>query len=440
MSAVSAADLARARQWEQAAAFPSASPGRESQHPVSLGAVPLRPKVEFPPDAALPDLPKLFDPEWVAETARPKFAISEVAPREIRIRQFSHSPGRTATVSYIAEWRKEDYIPAEHFAVRLDRGKPAFLSRYPDDHNLPGLRPAADPAAALRLVLNHVFEVPRHSRRILRVDMVRYRAGDRAVLRHRFSGLRFYVRVVRPAVIPRLLAAVDLAERSAFAGPRLAGCWATGGVVWLPEIPGDNMRQQMRDGSPPEPAPLLDGLQSLWALPAETNRCRPFNLAGAYRRAEHTFGHVLRDDEAGGRALAEATRTLRPFVESWQPTAIAHNDFYDDQMIVQPDGRVALVDLEEVGPGDPMLDVGNMLAHLRWADRFGAKRQNDASGAYYHRLREAALDRFAWDERELALREAVCTFRVCTNTVRHPKPDWQARTLAGLNLVNETLP
>ena len=87
-----------------------------------------------------------------------------------------------------------------------------------------------------------------------------------------------------------------------------------------------------------------------------------------------------------------------------------------------------------------MLDVGNMLAHLRWADRFGARRKNDASGAYYHRLREAALDRFAWDERELALREAVCTFRVCTNTVRHPKPDWQTKTIAGLNLVNETLP
>jgi len=195
--------------------------------------------------------------------------------------------------------------------------------------------------------------VPRHSRRILRVDMVRYRPGDRAVLRHRFSGLRFYVRVVRPAVVPRLLGAIEFAERSAFAGPRLAGCWAEGGVLWLPEIPGENMRQQMRAGSPPEPDPLLDGLESLWDLSQQADGCRPFDLAGAYRRAERTFRHVLRDDEAGGRALEAATRALRPFVESWHPTTIAHNDFYDDQMIVQPDGRVALVDLEEVGPGDP---------------------------------------------------------------------------------------
>ena len=406
---------------------------------LSATAVPLRPQVEFPSDAALPDLPKLFDAEWVAEAARPGFLISDVAPKEIRIRQFSHNPGRTATVSYIAEWRREDYIPAEHFAVRLDRGKPALLSRYPDDPNLPGLRAAADPAAALRLVLSHVFEVPRHSRRILRVDMVRYRAGDRAVLRHRFSGLRFYVRVVRPAVIPRLLGAVELAERSDFAGPRLAGCWAEGGVVWLPEIGGANMRQQMREGSPPEPGPLLDGLASLWALPAETNGCRPFDLGGAYRRAERTFRHVLAGCDEGRRSFDGARQALGPFVESWRPTAIAHNDFYDDQMIVQPDGRVALVDLEEVGPGDPMLDVGNFLAHLRWADRFGSRPKTDASRAYHDEFRQAALDRFGWDERELALREAVCLFRVCTNTVRRPKPDWQQNTIAGLALVNETL-
>ena len=194
------------------------------------------------------------------------------------------------------------------------------------------------------------------------------------MLRHRFSGLRFYVRVVRLAVVPRLLGAVELAERSAFAGPRLANCWAEGGVLWLPEIPGENMRQRMRDGKPPEPGLLLDGLESLWALPEATDGCRPFDLAGAYRRAERTFSHVLRNDEDGRRALEAATRTLQPLVESWQPTTIAHNDFYDDQMIVQPDGRVGLVDLEEVGPGDPMLDIGNFLAHLRWADRFGTRR------------------------------------------------------------------
>ena len=101
--------------------------------------------------------------------------------------------------------------------------------------------------------------------------------------------------------------------------------------------------------------------------------------------------------------------------------------------------RVALVDFDEAGPGDPMLDVGNFLAHLSWASRFEHEHEHDVRGGYYHEFKQAALDRFPWDQRELALREAVCLFRICTNTIRRPKPDWRTNTLAGLALTNDTL-
>ena len=118
---------------------------------------------------------------------------------------------------------------------------------------------------------------------------------------------------------------------------------------------------------------------------------------------------------------------------------MAHNDFYDDQMLVTHDGRIALVDFEEAGPGDPMLDVGNFLAHLHWASRFGRHRENDASGAYHPVFRQAALDRFRWSEMDLAFREAVCLFRICTNTIRRPQEDWRDTLAKGLSLVNATL-
>ena len=118
---------------------------------------------------------------------------------------------------------------------------------------------------------------------------------------------------------------------------------------------------------------------------------------------------------------------------------MAHNDFYDDQMLALPDGRMALVDFEEAGPGDPMLDVGNFLAHLRWRSCLGRQRKNDATGSYYRLFRDAALDRFRWSDRELALREGVCLFRICTNTIRHPQADWRGKLESGLSLVNETL-
>ena len=42
--------------------------------------------------------------------------------------------------------------------------------------------------------------------------------------------------------------------------------------------------------------------------------------------------------------------------------------------MIQPTSSTAsaaLVDFEEAGPGDPMLDVGNFIAHLCWRSRFG---------------------------------------------------------------------
>ena len=107
-------------------------------------------------------------------------------------------------------------------------------------------------------------------------------------------------------------------------------------------------------------------------------------------------------------------------------------------MLILPDGRVALVDFEETGAGDPLLDVGNFLAHLGWAACFRREAQAEASRIYRHIFRAAALDRFKWNEQDLALREAVCLFRICTNTVRQLQEDWPRRLGEGLSLVLET--
>ncbi len=397
---------------------------------------PLYPEVDFPEDSSLGELPKLFAPEWVWGSFCQQFGQPENDPHQIRIRQFSHSLGRSAIISYEVEWDPEDYLPSQHFTVRIDRDKPAEIFRFPDDPSLPGLNEAADPEGALRLLNRHVLAVG--SRRA-RVEVIRYRPGSRAVLRHSVGKTRFYARVMRPSGAAPLLAARDPIARSSFVLPRLAGYWEAGGVAWMSEIPGRNLRRQIRRGHAPDPTPLLDGLESLWAQSPAAPGGQSFNLAAAYRRAKRAFTHKVRDDDAALRSLTDATRALDPFVESWQPTALAHNDFYDDQMLVLPDGRMALVDFEEAGPGDPMLDVGNFLAHLSWRARLGRQRENDATGSFRSLFRDAALERFQWSDRALALREAVCLFRVCTNTIRHPQADWRSRLVAGLSLVNETL-
>ena len=396
----------------------------------------LYPEVAFPDDPGLEDLPKLFDSEWIWRAYRCQFGVPEADPCRIRVRQFAHSLGRVALVSYELEWRADEYIPSQHLAVRVERDKPVEMFRYPDDHRLPGLSRAAHPETALELLNKHVLAM---GARRAGVELIRYRPASRAVLRHRVGRVRFYARVMRPDAVTPLIAAQELIGQSGFVLPRLAGYWEEGGVVWFSEIPGKNLRQRIQAGKLPDPALLLAGLQSLWAAPQLPAGARPFDLSRAYRRAKRSFTHNVREGGPALRSLKDATRSLDSFVQSWRPTGIAHNDFYDDQMLILRDGRIALVDFEEAGPGDPMLDVGNFLAHLKWASCFGRNRTGDGSGAYYRQFRSAALERLHWNEQDLAFREAVCLFRICTNTIRRPQGDWHDRLEAGLSLVNETL-
>ncbi len=402
----------------------------------SVSPPPLYPTVDFPEDPGLSDLQKLFSPEWVYSACSSLLGEDYPVPERFRVRQVSHTPGRVDIVSYLVEWGPETYLPWQHFIARVERGRPAEVFQFPHDQSLPGLGQAVDPEAALRLVNRHVLAV---GARRMRVEIVRYRPGNRAVLRHHVGRTRFFARVMRPHTLSPFLGGWEVIARSRFVAPRIAGHWTDGAVVWMSEIPGKNLRRLIRRGAQPGPIPILDRLETLWAQPDEGLARQPFNLSGAYRRAKRSFVHLVRDTDAASVSLRRITKLLDPFVESWRPSALGHNDFYDDQILVLPNEDMALVDFEEAGPGDPMLDVGNFIAHLRWRSRFGRQRDADATPHYLDEFRSAALDRFGWHEQELNLREAVCLFRICTNAVRHPQDDWRAKLESGLSLVDEIL-
>ena len=395
-------------------------------------SIPLYPRIEFPEDPGLPELTRLFDSGWIWPVCGQEFGWSGRVPQAIHIRQFTHSLGRRATVSYLVEWDPDEFLPSDHFMARIEGEKPVELFQFPEDPALPGLKEAANPEGAVELLNRHVLAM--RTRRA-RVEVVRYRPGSRAVVRHKISGAAFFARVLPPDSLPAFLDSWDLIGRSNFVAPRIAGYWNEGGVVWMSEIPGKNLRAYIRRGIGPDPESLFDGLESLWSE-GSMNCSRPaYNLPGGYRQARRMFIHAARENAELSDTVREASRILDPFVEQWRPTGIAHNDFYDDQLIVTPDGRMALVDFEEVGPGDPLLDVGNFLAHLRWAIHFGSGDRKEAAEEYHQLFRSGALGRFNWDGRDLDLREAVCLFRLCTNMVRQPKADWLEKLRDGLALV-----
>ncbi len=392
--------------------------------------------VHFPEDPALPHLPRLFQSDWICRAFQEQLPESHGEPASVRIRHFIHSIGKRALVSYEVTWRKDRYLPPEYFVAKAS-AKGAFeLARYPLDVRLPGLMQAARPGSALELVNRHVLTMPA---RRARVQMIRYRPEYRAVLRQRMGRVRLYARVMRPEDAESFVAAHQVATNSAFVVPGLAGCWQDGGIVWLTEIRGRDLRRRIRQGRFPDPMRLLDGLESLWRVPLESSGIRPFSLRRAYVRAKNHFRHNLRDYADSLYQLNGVADALDPFVRSWRPSSMAHNDFYDDQLLIMEGGKIALVDLEDIGPGDPLLDVGNFLAHLRWSAQSRSSDRAEYCQAFHDDLRRAALERLGWDARSLALREAVCLFRICTNVIRHPKHDWKSRLDAGLALVNATL-
>ena len=240
---------------------------------------------------------------------------------------------------------------------------------------------------------------------------------------------------MRPARMARLLLGGQLAERADFVIPRLVGSWAEGGVVWLAAIPGETVRTLIHQGRAPDPDMILDHLTRLWGGPVSPP-VRSRSLAPGFHMIRNLLSHLLQDQESL-HMLQRVVNILGPFVEAWRPTMLAHNDFYDDQVLLTSDtGRLALVDFEETGLGDPFLDVGTMLAHLHRSARFGAPETVDA---YRHSFRLAALNRFGWDEQELDLREAYALFRLSANPFHQLRSDWLSAIEAGLAVANEVL-
>ena len=97
------------------------------------------------------------------------------------------------------------------------------------------------------------------------------------------------------------------------------------------------------------------------------------------------------------------------------------NDFHDDQEVLTPDGHLALVEFEETGPGDPLLDVASMLEYLIWMARCGDVQE--ACDAYHRQFRAPALTRFSWESQALDLHESSSLFRPSSGPIRQLRPD-----------------
>ncbi len=388
-------------------------------------------------DERLPGLSRLFETTWVWQSFCDCYGPPEDEPDRVRLTQLRYEPGVRALASYSLDRTWGRWVVEDQFAIELRAGRPVRLFRYPDDPYLPGLAQVASATETHELLSTHVGL---HANRV-DVEVIRYRPATRAVLRHtvdwrRGNKMPLYVRVLPPGRVGRVREAARLASFSGFHVAELVASLPESGVLWLAGVPGSTVRTLIRAGTPPAPDAILDGLAPLWSAPAPERVDRSMHVGEGFRWTRGLLARAALD-EGVQSLLGQVTALLEPFAEAWRPTVVAHNDFYDDQLLLTPSGRLALVDFEEVGPGDPLLDVGTFLAHLRWMMGPGAT--GEACAVYRERLRGAALSRFGWREDELARREAYALFRLSSNAVRQIRPNWQGEVERGLRLTLEAI-
>jgi hypothetical protein len=358
-------------------------------------------------------------------------------PHRVEPAQAHYRPGRWLAVCYrTAAVERASGIPlCPTVTIECRAGEADLAWAFPDDPALPGLAVATDPIRVRRRL--------RPRPEALVVEPLRYRPRRRAVLRYRLDGNRvLFGKVVTPRRGRRLL---TLAETLRPTGLRLAlpVAHAGPGALVLPALSGTPLRVLLLAGAPlPAPERVADLSVALH------QRCSPLLAAearGTTRRvvdpgtalcAAQIVARLLPSEGCAAGRLAEA---VIGWADGSEPADewIVHGDLYENQVFVDGDS-LGFVDLDDLGPGDPLLDAANFVAHLRVLAASGPPAAAVVN-RYREELRTAFLRRLDAGPADLAWREAYCLLRLATGPFRVLHPDWPRRMADRLALAAEAL-
>jgi aminoglycoside phosphotransferase (APT) family kinase protein len=260
------------------------------------------------------------------------------------------------------------------------------LRVYPDDPSMPQLARLSSPdhVAGMLRRLDGVRDDPRWRPE---VQPVRYRPGQRHVLRVRCGpdGRGYYLKTDRDAnggvavEAARVVGAL-LADRC----PAVRVAEAVGTVdedrtaVWR-EAEGSPLSHRLVSRAPTSEAPLRllgralrelhDGdLAMPWAVapgPADPRRRNPASEVAVTLRAGAHIAALLPTLGARYRELAQEAGECLELMPG-EPAGLVHGDAKCDNVLVVGDARLRVLDLDRCARADPALDLGKLLADLRW--------------------------------------------------------------------------
>lgn len=198
-----------------------------------------------------------------------------------------------------------------------------------------------------------------------------HRPERRAVVLLTGDGDRYYAKVLRPGADVALagrLAALAQALRGVADVPLVLD-WPLGdGVLVQAELPGPTLYEAAEAGSAPESV-LVAGWERLGAaLRLLHDAPRDGVAAGTHDAADEEAVATRWLRAAAGYGLLPAVDVGALLTELRSgppgPAGLLHRDLHDKQAVLQPGGRLGLLDLDTVAVGERALDVANVLVHL----------------------------------------------------------------------------
>lgn len=199
------------------------------------------------------------------------------------------------------------------------------------------------------------------------LDVLAYRPTERAVVRLRADeGPTVYVKAVAPWTVASLAARHRLLLDAGLPVPRVLAADEALGLLVLAELAGSTLRDRIKADEAGWPAAerfvhIFEQLATVPTtdLPSIRGRLRDaVGHAALLRRVAPEHGPVI-------DRLVAAVEAALPASEARSPTAI-HGDMHEAQVIVDGGAVTGLLDIDDVGVGDPLTDEATLVAHLRF--------------------------------------------------------------------------
>jgi len=351
--------------------------------------------------------------------------------------QALYHPARSLLVRHSAWARRGD--EERRFSLctelRADAAKPAGAQvwAFPDDPGLPALRQAMDASQAMSWI------APGDDARSVAIGPVAYRPKRRAVLRYRVRAPRrdggestsLYVKVLNPEDAERtwrlgeLLRGADLPLALPVQRPERD-------VLVFDQLEGRSLREHLLAGdAAPSPQRVFSLMDEVARLDGVLSNPAGRSGPGGLRHAVRVLRHILPGERDELHALRDEilARIERHPVEP----RVIHGDLYEGQVMLREDYSLGLLDLDDIGIGDPAQDAANFTAHLvALAD------SSPAAGArllaYRALMRAEVLRKFDVAEEGFAAREALVMVQLATGPFRVLEARWPERVTQRLRL------